>query len=409
MEGTHAWLNHQRGMPHRLMADLETVHAHSGPATAIQALERKVTMMVRSFARTLLIVMSVTGSLASARGVSRVHPVAVSMRNASAVDAAPARDVWPFVGTARYGYTFPGATVPFGMVQWSPDTQHRAPGGYTYADTMLRGFSLTHLSGAGCPTYQDLPFLPAVGPLTPPAPRMGGHWAWAGFSHSHEEASPGYYRVLLRSGIDVRLTATTRTGMARFTYPRTAAATLLLDGGGSVNGTRDASLQAVGLTEIRGWITSGNFCGHNRFSYTVYVDVRFNRPIRRIAAWSGQSLRAGARAAAGPHAALVLGFDTRRDPIVMAKVGISYVDLAGARRNLQAENRAWDFEGVRRAATRQWNTMLGRLNVSGGTVAQTSVFYTALYHALIEPNVFGDIDGLYRGRDDRVYRALGYT
>jgi len=366
-------------------------------------------MMVRSFARTLLIVMSVTGSLASARGVSRVHPVAVSMRNASAVDAAPARDVWPFVGTARYGYTFPGATVPFGMVQWSPDTQHRAPGGYTYADTMLRGFSLTHLSGAGCPTYQDLPFLPAVGALTPPIHGMGGHWAWASFSHSHEEASPGYYRVFLRSGVDVRLTATTRTGMARFTYPRTAAATLLLDGGGSVNGVRDASLQAVGLTEIRGWITSGNFCGHNRFSYTVYVDVRFNRPIRRIAAWNGQSLRADARAAAGPHAALVLGFDTRRDPVVMAKVGISYVDLAGARRNLHAENRTWDFEGVRRAATRQWNSMLGRLSVSGGTTPQRSVFYTALYHALIEPTVFSDVDGMYRGRDNHMYRALGYT
>ncbi len=362
-----------------------------------------------------LVVTSMAGSFAAPVVAARPSPritrhtahTLASPTHSALLD--PARYVKPLVGTARYGYTFPGATVPFGMVQWSPDTQHRAPGGYTYADNMLRGFSLTHLSGPGCSTYQDLPFLPSAGPLTPPTPRTGGHWAWAGFSHAHEEASPGYYRVLLRSGVDVRLTATTRTGMARFTYPRTAAATLLLDGGGSVNGVRMASLHAVGLTEIRGWITSGNFCGHNRFSYTVYVDVRFNRPIRRIAAWDGRSLRTGARAAAGPHAALVLGFDTRRDPVVLAKVGISYVDLAGARRNLHAENRTWDFEGVRRAATRQWNNMLGRLSVSGGTVAQTSVFYTALYHALIEPNVFGDVDGMYRGRDDRVYRALGYT
>ncbi len=389
------------------IADL-TGRAQHGRANVMGAAMRGLTALT-------LAATSIAGSFAapvaaarpSSRGALRAAHTLVSPVHYAPLD--PARYVIPFVGTARYGYTFPGATVPFGMVQWSPDTQHRAPGGYTYADNMLRGFSLTHLSGAGCPTYQDLLFLPAVGPLTPPAPRMGGHWAWAGFSHSHEEAFPGYYRVLLRSGIDVRLTATSRTGMARFTYPRTAAATLLLDGGGSVNGVRDASLQAVGLTEIRGWVTSGNFCGHNRFSYTVYVDVRFNRPIRRIAAWSGQSLRAGARAAAGPHAALVLGFDTRRDPIVMAKVGISYVDLAGARRNLQAENRTWDFESVRRAATRQWNSMLGRLSVSGGTTPQKSVFYTALYHALIEPNVFSDVDGMYRGRDNRVYRAQGYT
>jgi len=209
------------------------------------------------------------------------------------------------------------------------------------------------------------------------------------FTHSHEDASPGYYHVRLRSGIDVRLTATPRTGLARFAYPKTAAATLLIDGGGSVNGARAAALQVVGLTEVHGWVTSGNFCDHNRFPYTVYVDAVFNRPIRRVAAWDGRFLRAGGRATTGPHAALVLGFDARRDPVVLAKVGLSYVSVAGARRNLRAENTTWDIEGVRRAATRSWNDALGRIRVGGGTVTQTEVFYTALYHALLAPTVFG--------------------
>jgi len=323
----------------------------------------------------------------------------------------PARFVRPLIGTARYGYTFPGATVPFGMVQWSPDTwSHnmlpRSPGGYTYADRALRGFSLTHLSGAGCPTYQDLPFLPVVG-LAPG--RAGGHWVPVNYSHTGEAAFPGYYHVRLGSGIDVGLTATPRTGLARFAYPRTPLASLLIDGGGSVNGARMASLHMVGLTEIRGWVTSGGFCAHNLSPYTLYVDIVFNRPIRRIAAWNGQVLHAGARAAAGPHAALVAGFDARRDPVVLVKVGLSYTSLDGARRNLRTEQPACDFRRVRRAAARAWDRLLGRVTVSGGTMPQRTVFYTALYHAFLEPTVFSDVDGAYRGLDDRVHRARGYT
>ena len=317
----------------------------------------------------------------------------------------PARYVRPFIGTAGYGYTFPGATVPFGMVQWSPDTRHPSPAGYIYADTSLRGFSLTHLSGAGCATYQDLPFLPAIAPLA----HFFGPIRTARFSHAGEDASPGYYHARLSSGIDVSLTATTRTGLARFAYPPSAAAALLLDGGGSANGARMASLQAVGLTEIRGWVTSGDFCHHNRFPYTVYVDVVFNRPIRRIAAWDGLTLRPGARSASGPHAALALGFDTRRDPVVLAKVGLSYVDVAGAWRNLRVEDPAWDLAGVRRSATRRWNDLLGRIMVSGGTPGQTALFYTALYHAMLNPSTFSDVDGAYRGIDGLAHYARDYT
>jgi len=319
---------------------------------------------------------------------------------------APARYVRPLVGAAGHGSTFPGATVPFGMVQWSPDTLGPSPNGYDYTATRLRGFSLTHLSGSGCPTHQDLPFLPSVGP-SPAA--LAAHADGVGFSHADEEASPGYYRARLASGIDVRLTATARTGMARFTYPRTADARLLIDGGGSANGAHAASLRVVGPDEVRGWVTSGDFCAHNHFPYTIYVDLRFNRPIRRVDAWDGRTIRSGVHGADGPHAALVLGFDARRDPVVLAKVGLSYVDAAGASRNLSAEDPGWDVDGVRRAAADVWNGMLGRIRVAGGTMSETEVFYTALYHALLAPTIFGDVDGRYLGLDGRVRQAQGYT
>ncbi len=329
-------------------------------------------------------------------------------RLAGDAGTGPSRAVRPFVGTAGYGYTFPGASVPFGMVQWSPDTLHPSPGGYRYADARLRGFSLTHLSGVGCPTQHDLPFLPVVG--SAPA-ALAAHRAGVGFSHAAEEAAPGYYRARLASGIDVRLTATRRTGLARFAYPRTTAARLLLDGGGSANGASAAALRVVGPDEVRGWVTSGGFCAHNRFPYTLYVDVRLNRPIRRVDAWDGAALHPGQRAATGLGAALVLGFDARRDPVVLVKVGISYVDPEGARRNLRAEDpgSGGDVAGVRRAATATWNSLLGRIRVAGGTPTQTQVFYTALYHALLAPTTASDTDGRYRGLDDRVHRAQGHT
>jgi len=401
-----------------------------------------LTAMARGLAVLLLVATGIAGYILAPAAVARSHrgvsPVAAPPVRVAAppvpvaappvpVAAPPVRVapppatpaglssyVRPLVGTARYGHTFPGATVPFGMVQWSPDTQSvdtlgRPASGYFYHDKALRGFSLTHLSGAGCATYQDVPFLPAVGHLTPPAPRPGSHWAWARYSHADEAASPGYYHVRLASGIDAGLTATPHTGMARFAYPRTAAAQLLIDGGGSVNGTRAASLTVVGLNEVRGWIASGDFCAHNRFSYRVYVDAVFNRPVRRVAAWDGVALRPGSRVAAGPHAALVLGFDARRDPVVLVRVGLSYVDVAGARRNLRAENSGWDVEGVRRAAAHRWDSMLGRIRVGGGTIDQKALFYTALYHALLAPTICSDVDGAYRGLDDQVYRARGYT
>jgi predicted alpha-1,2-mannosidase len=302
-----------------------------------------------------------------------------------AVPSAPVTDpaalVNPFIGTGSGGPVvgdvdaFPGATVPFGMVQWSPDTPSRpSGGGYRYDDHDITGFSLTHLSGVGCPTGGDLPFLPSVGDAGSPLP----------FSHSDESASPGRYSVTA-GGIGVALAAGPRTGVGAFTYPRTDSARLLVKVAGSQNGSANTTFAAVGDREVTGSVTSGRFCGQPN-AYTVYFAAVFDRPFTNVAD-------------------TVVTFDTRTNPVVRVKVALSYVDVAGAEANLRAEARTFDVATVAAAARRSWNRMLGRIRISGGTDEQRTQFYTALYHTMLGPNLFSDADGRYRGFDGQVHRA----
>jgi predicted alpha-1,2-mannosidase len=336
--------------------------------------------------------------------------------------ADPASLVNPFIGTANGGHDFPGADVPFGMVQWSPDTNPRARGGgYSYASSWITGFSLTHLAGAGCKADGDVPVLPTVGPV-----RLH---AAVGFSHAREHATAGSYDVTLANGVRTQLSATTRTGMARFTFPRGRRAHLILDLSGSAAGDSAVSFAVVGPREVSGSVTSGNFC-HAANRYTLYFDMRFNRPFATHGTFSAGGLARGAdrlsaaaedarpigagtssglryhgplppgrapmATLAGPRGAY-LSFDTRWNRTVAEKVGLSYVDAAGAAANLTAENPGWNFGAVTSAAHRAWNALLGRIAVTGGTIGHQRIFYTALYHALLYPNVFSDADGRYLG------------
>src|SRR5205823_2863639 len=249
-------------------------------------------------------------------------------------------------------------------------------GGYRYDDHEITGFSLTHLSGVGCPTGGDLPFLPLTGAV-PSDPRLP-------FTHADESASPGRYSVRA-GGIGVALAAGPRTGVAAFTYPRTDAARLLVKVAGSQNGSAGATFAAVGDREVTGSVTSGRFCGQPN-AYTVSFAAVFERPFTS--------------AADG-----VVTFDTRTDPVVRVKVALSYVDVGGAEANLRAEARAFDVGAVAAAARRSWDRLLGRIRVSGGTAEQRTQFYTALYHTMLGPNLFSDADGRYRGFDGKVHRA----
>ena len=287
----------------------------------------------------------------------------------------------PFVGAQTSGNTFPGADVPFGMVQWSPDTPTRVnTGGYGYDDTSIIGYSLTHLSGTGGPTEGDVPILPVVG--TVPADPTS---AIEPLHHEDEAASPGYYS-LVAGGVRTQLTTTTRSGMAIFTFPSVSRnGTLLFKVSDSANTATASNFHVVSGTEVDGSVTTS--------AYRMYFDMVFNRSFTSSGSWS-TSGKGGD-----------VTFDTATDPVVEAKVGISYVSTADAVLNRRVENPGWNFQSVRNAAHRTWSSLLGRVQIAGGTKAQQATFYTALYHSLLQPNVFNDVNGEYMGYDGKVQKV----
>jgi len=322
--------------------------------------------------------------------LAAVLPVPSAAPDGAVLVTDPAAAVNPFIGTANDGNDFPGADAPFGMLQWSPDTVSRPEGGgYAYGDSAISGFSLTHLSGPGCRAAGDIPILPTVGAVDTSATDS--------FSHAGEAASAGYYRVALDNGVTVELTATTRTGLARFSFPATAQANLVLGLAGSQRTDLATSFTVVSRTEVQGSASSGNFCGTGS-RYTVYFDLQFSQPFTRSASYA----LAASPARAGPGA-VALTFDTRTGRPLLAKAGISYVSAANARLNVAAENPGWNFTATRDRTHAAWNAVLGRIQIGGGSAAQQSVFYTALYHSLLDPSVFSDDNRQYRGADGRVH------
>jgi predicted alpha-1,2-mannosidase len=334
----------------------------------------------------------------------------------------------PGPGTFGGGHNFPGASVPFGMVQWSPDTtpaDRNGRGSYDYRDSHIKGFSLTHLAGAGCSLYGDFPFLPTTEPIDgSPAARgssLDGEFQ-PGFSHANESGRPGYYSVHLNpvdgGAIDTELTATTRTGMARFTFPRNPHASVLINAGGSA---QPDDFAAVGIDparhEIDGTASSGLFCGQ-RPRYRVYMAAVFDRPFATYGTWEGSKVSDGSLAAsesqkppANPATSADAGayasFDTRHNRVVTARVGLSFVSVEDARANLAAENPGLSFGKVASRAEDDWNRSLGRIRVSGGSRRHIDTFYTALYHAFLAPRTFSDVGGAYIGMDGLLHRAEG--
>ncbi|WP_051839338.1 lectin [Streptomyces sp. NRRL F-5126] len=369
----------------------------------------------------------------------------------------PASLVNPMIGTSGAVDTFPGPDMPFGMMQWGPDTTPDRPagGGYEYNDNKISGFSLTHVSGPGCGVAGDLPILPTTGALSGNLANTS-----AQFSHDDEQASTGYYGVTDASGVKTELTDTTRAGLGRFTFPSGKQANLLLKlsgGATQVDGTR---VRVVNKKEISGSIDSGHFCGAGN-RYTLHFDIKFDHPFTQSGTWVGstinknattlkqgrtqqpaqkhpeaaqrekhftvpaspspslhtaaQGARSGSSAATAKSAkaaqppttganGMYLTFDTSANPTVQAAVGISYTSDANAGSNLSKEVKGWHFDAMRQANHDAWNGVLGKIAVGGGSKDQQTQFYTALYHALLHPNVFSDDNGQYMGMDNQVHK-----
>jgi predicted alpha-1,2-mannosidase len=318
----------------------------------------------------------------------------------------PYDSVNTFIGTAGDGNTFPGATLPLGMIQWSPDT--RADGWYHYQDATTRGFSLTHISGAGCTVYADLPILPWVTGLS--ASAASPDKFDVPFSHTDEQAHPGYYAVTLGNGVKTELTVALRAGMGRFTFPADASRALLFKTASSATidephrENDNSTVQIAGDDTLTGTVHSGGFC-QSPSNYVLYFVVKFARPFTSFGTWSATQPKAaaGSRYVTGRKDGAYVSFANSSGPVIM-KIGISFVSVANAEANLNAEIPDWDFDQVHAAAKKKWTEMFDRVQTEGGTPEQRTIFYTGLYHMLLSPNTFSDENGDYIGFDQKVRR-----
>jgi predicted alpha-1,2-mannosidase len=303
----------------------------------------------------------------------------------------------PFIGTGPNavvkvgwafdtGNVFPGAVCPQGMLAWSPDTTNanHIAGGYWWPDSVIEDFSLTHFSGRGVVCLKEIGFMPVAQEVTV---SPGTNWEpyAATYSHTNESASPGYYRVKFDDGIETELTATPRTGMARFSFPAGSPASLLI---------RTVNFVSVAGTEVSGYKQSP--------SYKVYFVAQFDRPFQSVKTWLGNTIQSDATVS-GDACGAILGFSSSAPFVVQARVGISYVSIDNARANLAAENSGHDFASLKTEADKAWNDQLGRIVVEGGTPDEKHVFYTALYHCFMHPNILEDANGQYPGMDDQVH------
>ena len=326
--------------------------------------------------------------------------------------------VRPFVGTQGEGNTFPGASAPFGMIQLSPDTDKElweTASGYEYSDSSIIGFSLTHLNGTGIPDLGDILFVPAVGtPKFVPGSKAHPDSGYRSpFSHADEAASAGYYRVKLRdSGVTVELTAADRSGFLRLTYPETDSAFVLVDlkhvlrwnvVWSNLRVENDSTI--TGFHLVNGWAKERYIYFAARFSraFDDYGIIKDGKPVL----YDTYRFRSRSEAT-GANLQFYARYDTRRGQALLIKVGISATSTENAMKNLDAEIPDWNFERVRDETHEKWNRELGKIQIEG-TPEEKETFYTSMYHLCLAPTLYEDVSNEYRGLDQNIHRARGFT
>ena len=310
-------------------------------------------------------------------------------------ELSPVDYVDPFIGTGFHGHTYPGATVPFGAVQLSPDTRAGnwdACSGYHYNDTTLKGFSHTHLSGTGCIDLGDILFRPTT---LKPDLTTESIYQPAAFSHKDEDASAGYYSVVLKEeGIKAELTVTAHAGMHRYTFPSGKEASIIIDLTHLLDNEyiyeaeleQTAANEITGMRRTRGWTD-------NQY---VYFVAQFSKPFQAIDFIQNKKMVSAGVKLNGTDLQACLSFDNSNGEPVIAKVGLSIVSEKNARENLETEVIGFDFDAVRSAARSAWEQALSAITVKGGNTDDLKNFYTAMYHSMVVPNVVSDINGEYR-------------
>lgn len=302
----------------------------------------------------------------------------------------------PFIGTGGHGHTYPGASAPFGMIQLSPDTRldgWDGCGGYHFSDSVIYGFSHTHLSGTGVSDYGDLLIMPFTGEDQWENGVVTGNKDGYGsvFSHFHESASPGYYSVLLKkNNIRADLTTTTRCGFHKYTYPQGKNRKIIIDLEHR-DKLLDSDLMFLNDSTLVGKRISEAWATNQHFYFTIKIS---EPPLERKFKKNKN----------GKATKLILEFGNG-SPLLMLKVGISFVDINGARKNLSSEMPHWNFDAYKSVTEESWKSELDKVSITSTSENELTIFYTALYHSFLNPNTFSDFDGRYRGMDNEVHHS----
>ena len=309
----------------------------------------------------------------------------------------------PFVGTGGHGHTFPGPTMPFGMVQLGPDTRldtWDGCSGYYFSDSIIYGFSHTHISGTGVLDYGDIMLMPTTG-----TPKFTSKEYGSSFSKLSERAQAGYYSVLLNNGkIKVELAVTARTGLQKYTFPESANSNVILE----LNHRDSLTFGEINITgdnEISGLRLSHRWAD----SQFVYYVIQFSKPFKKFGIVNREGLTEGLRSATGHVLKAYVSFNTKEGEVIYARIGISAVSVEGARKNLQAEQPGWDFDKLVKDAKAAWNKELGKIDLQSNYPTVLRTFYSSFYHCMMAPNLYQDVDGGYRGRDLQVHNTKEFT
>ena len=312
----------------------------------------------------------------------------------------------PMIGTDFTGNTYPGAQVPFGMVQLSPD--NGLPGwdrisGYYYPDSTIAGFSHTHLSGTGAGDLYDISFIPVTNPYKTGAEPLG---IYSSFSHNDESTSAGYYRVLLKDyNINVELTATERCGIQRYTFPE-AESSIFLNLKKAMNWdfTADSHIEVVDSCTIRGYRHSW---GWSPKQY-IYFQTRFSRPFDAFQL-DTTAITTKDKGRIGTAAIARFDFKTKQNEEILVTTALSGTSMEAAARNLEAEAPKDDFDFYMKQAQENWTKELAKIEVASDDADKKTIFYTAMYHAMLAPTIYSDVDGSYFGPDGQGHQAEGWT
>lgn len=359
------------------------------------------------------------------------------LANAQLKKSEPVEYVNPLIGTEKMGHTFPGATVPFGMVQLSPDTDtiqysqnrkynpdvYKYCGGYQYTDKTIVGFSHTHFSGTGHSDLGDFLIMPTVGkvklnPGIATVPQSGYRSA---FDHKNETVRAGYYSVLLDDyNIKAELTATERVGFHQYTFPKTNQANIILDLVHGIYNYDDKNVWTVVRVENDTLVTGYRQTMGWARTRIVYFAMTFSKPFKNYGTndalkkevyngfWRKFNQTQNFPDLAGRQLKLYFNFDTAENEKIKIKFALSGVSTEGALKNLKAEIPHWDFEKTANQARQKWQKELGKINIEASEAIKTN-FYTAMYHAFLAPNVFMDVDGSYKGLDYNIHKADGFV